>query len=150
MKSILTILVAIGLAGCASPAGESVSPTSEPTESATEEPTASAESPVPSDSEVASPSASVEAETTITGQLSSNDIEGGCVFVTADDGTDYEVIWPEGWSISPDSLELTDPDGEVVAEGGDQVTVYGRIADDMASICQIGPIFEAVEVEVAE
>ena len=96
------------------------------------------------------PSASVKAETTITGQLGSNDIEGGCVFVTADDGTVYEVVWPEGWSISPDSLELTDPEGEVVAEGGDQVMVHGRIADDMASICQIGPIFEAVEVEVAE
>jgi hypothetical protein len=90
---------------------------------------------------------SLEAEATITGVLSLADIEGGCVFLAADDRS-YEVIWPDGWTVTEQPLELTDPSGEVVATGGDRVTVHGRIASDMASICQIGEIFEAVEVEI--
>jgi hypothetical protein len=34
------------------------------------------------------------------------------------------------------------------ASAGDIVTVRGREATDMVSICQIGPIFEATEVFV--
>ena len=61
------------------------------------------------------------------------------------DGTRYEVIWPDGWSLDADG-NLHDPSGAMVAGLGDEITVGGRVADDVASICQIGPIFEAFEV----
>jgi hypothetical protein len=83
---------------------------------------------------------------TITGILSADDIEGGCAYLHARDGTRYEVIYPEGWGVSASPLRLTNPSGELVARGGDSITVQGREAREMASICQIGPIFEATEV----
>jgi hypothetical protein len=85
----------------------------------------------------------------ITGTLSADDVEGGCLVLTADDGERYEMIWPDGWQVSS-QLEVVNADGEVVAEGGDRITVRGEVADDMASICQIGQIFEATEVTLAE
>jgi len=66
----------------------------------------------------------------ITGVLGADSIEGGCGYLLAADGTRYQ----------------RDPDGTVVATGGDEVTVSGKIATDMASICQIGPIFRADSV----
>ena len=88
-------------------------------------------------------------EATITGTLSADDVEGGCLVLAADDGERYEVIWPDGWQVSP-QLDVVNADGEVVAEGGDRIIVRGEIADDMASICQVGQIFEATEVTLAE
>ena len=83
----------------------------------------------------------------LTGILGADTVEGGCGYLRTDDGTRYEVIYPEGWRLSLNPLQLTAPDGEVVARGGDEVTVRGREANDMGSICQIGPIFEASAVE---
>jgi hypothetical protein len=45
------------------------------------------------------------------------------------------------------AAELVAPDGTVVARAGDAITVKGHEAD-MVSICQIGPIIQAVEVTV--
>jgi len=80
------------------------------------------------------------------GTLGFDDIEGGCAYLLADDGTRYEVIYPDGWNLRRAPLELVSPEGEVVARAGDEVEVRGREAGDMASICQIGPIFRATEV----
>ena len=80
------------------------------------------------------------------GTLGFDDIEGGCAYLLADDGTRYEVIYPDGWKLQRAPLQLVSPDGEVVARAGDEVAVRGREAGDMASICQIGPIFRASEV----
>jgi hypothetical protein len=140
MRSLLAAVVALGLAACADGGTTSIesTPSAEPV--ATEGPSglaASSESP------------GLIGGATITGVLSADSIEGGCVVLEADDSTRYEVIWPDGWSVSPE-LDLMDEHGEVVAEGGDLITVRGRIADDMASICQIGQIFEATEVTVSE
>jgi hypothetical protein len=83
----------------------------------------------------------------LVGVLGADSVEGGCSYLQAEDGTRYEVIYPDGWRVQMSPLQLLDPDGAVVAEGGDQVTVRGSVADDMASICQIGPIFQAIEVD---
>jgi hypothetical protein len=43
-------------------------------------------------------------------------------------------------------VRLVSPDGEVVAREGDTVTVRGIPAPDMATTCQVGPVFRATEV----
>lgn len=74
------------------------------------------------------------------------ELEGGCAWLQAADER-YEVHWPEGYAVSFDPLQLTGPDGEVVAEEGDEVTVSGRVAEDRASVCMVGTIFEAAAVQ---
>lgn len=82
----------------------------------------------------------------LTGILGSDAVEGGCAYLQAADGTRYEVLYPDGWTVVMSPLQLIDPDGKVRARAGDLVTVRGATASDMASICQIGPIFQAAEV----
>jgi hypothetical protein len=105
----------------------------------------------------AEPSPSVEASTAaetdlpasgneLTGFLGADSIEGGCTYLETEDGTRYEVIYPQGYEIDRSSATLRDPSGEVIASAGDVVTVRGHEASDMVSICQIGPIFQATEV----
>lgn len=84
--------------------------------------------------------------TTVTGALAGNaDLEGGCAWLETDDGS-VEVVWPEGYRVTFDPVRLRGPDGEAIAEAGDEVTVEGRFAEDRASICQVGDIFEASAV----
>jgi hypothetical protein len=85
--------------------------------------------------------------TSLTGTLGFDDIEGGCVFLGAADGRRYEVIYPDGWSIDRTSAVLRGPEGQI-AQAGDTLTVQGSIATDRSSICQIGPIFVATDVEI--
>jgi hypothetical protein len=73
-------------------------------------------------------------------------LEGGCAWVDAEDGTRYEVQYPPDHEVSFDPLQLTGPDGEVLAEEGDILTIRGEVAEDAMSFCQIGPIFTAAEV----
>jgi hypothetical protein len=82
----------------------------------------------------------------VTGTLGADSIEGGCGYLETADGTRYQVIYPDGWDLQLGPVQLISPEGEVVARGGDTVTVRGEEATDMASICQIGPIFRATEV----
>jgi hypothetical protein len=84
----------------------------------------------------------------LSGALGADSIEGGCAYLQASDGTRYQVLYPEGWELTLSPLELISPDGAVIARGGDEVTVRGAEAGDMASICQIGPIFRATQVVV--
>jgi hypothetical protein len=86
----------------------------------------------------------------LTGVLDADSIEGGCPYLGTEDGTRYEVIYPPGYDIDRSSGTLRDPSGVVIATPGDVVTVRGRVATDMASICQIGPIFQATEVVSVE
>jgi hypothetical protein len=81
----------------------------------------------------------------LTGVLGADSTEG-CAYLETEDGTRYEVIYPDGWTLDRAGPTLTDPDGSVVARGGDEVAVRGSLADDMASTCQVGPIFRATEV----
>jgi hypothetical protein len=83
----------------------------------------------------------------VTGRLGFDDIEGGCSFLETDDGTRYEVVYPDGWAIDRMLAELRGP-GDQVAHAGASITVTGGLAIDRSSICQIGPIFVATSVEM--
>lgn len=85
---------------------------------------------------------------TITGTLDGDaELEEGCVWLDA--GTErYEVLWPDGWEADTDPVELRNPDGDVVARRGDRVRVSGTRVDDVVTTCQVGPIFDAAEVDV--
>jgi hypothetical protein len=138
----LPLLLATLLVACAAPAtDEPSSPRSTPAETPEPSPTRSPRQP--------SPSPSQRGSDTIVGRLGGEDIEGGCSFVQTDDGTRYEVIWPEGWRIDARG-NLVDPTDQVAARPGDELTVHGQIAGDMASICQIGPIFRASAVTTVQ
>jgi len=94
------------------------------------------------------PSPALDEGDTLTGVLGADAVEGGCAYLRLADGSRYEVIYPDGWTVTMSPLALTDPDANVVARGGEEVTVRGSQATDMASICQIGPIFRASEVVI--
>ena len=79
------------------------------------------------------------------GTLSMDAIEGGCAYLQAADGDKLQVIYPEGWQLEKNPLQLIAPDGSIHAKAGDVVSIKGSEAD-MASICQIGPIIQATEV----
>jgi hypothetical protein len=87
----------------------------------------------------------VGGETTYSGVLGADSIEGGCSYLQTADGQRYELIPPDGWQLDKGSAQLTGPDGALVARAGDTITVKGHEAD-MVSICQIGPIIQAVEI----
>ena len=85
---------------------------------------------------------------TIEGALVFDDIEGGCSYVQAADGSKFEVIYPEGWALDRSAAVLRGPGGVVVAAGA-TVRVTGSVVTDRSSICQVGPIFQATSVEPA-
>jgi hypothetical protein len=154
MHRILIFLLTAALAACGSSAlsDDATAPSADlmpsATPSASIEPTP-AERSEPPPSPQPSAARSLAAGMTVSGTLNFDQIEGGCTSLNAEDGTRYEVIWPDGWTLDSSS-NLIDASGAVVAQVGDTVTVAGRITHDMASICQIGPIFEALGVTVAE
>ena len=80
------------------------------------------------------------------GILSMDEIEGGCTYLQADDGRKLQVIYPEGWELRKSPLALIAPDGSVHSKGGDRVSVNGSVANDIVTICQIGPVIRATEV----
>jgi hypothetical protein len=83
---------------------------------------------------------------TYTGVLGSDTIESGCVYLQTADGRRFEVIYPDAWTVRRSPLGLIDPNGDVVAGAGDEVTIRGAEAPDMVSVCQLGPIVRATEV----
>lgn len=144
MRMILGLCLAM-LAGCTQLApGLSPSPSPTESESPAMDPTST---PRPSiDPSLAPPGGRPGVEVELTGRFGADSIEGGCTYLEADDGTRYQVIYPQGWQVSASPLQLSDPSGEIVASGGETITVRGREATDMLSICQIGPMFVAAEV----
>jgi hypothetical protein len=83
---------------------------------------------------------------TVTGTLGGDaELEGGCAWLDTPDGR-FEVMYPDGYEVSFEPLRLEGPDG-VVAEEGDRVTVRGQESSDAASICQVGTLFAATEVD---
>ncbi len=146
MSRILTLFCLLAIPACATAPASSNPPSATPEET-----------PVPSREPTPTPSfalSSVQpsrepsgADDELTGVLGADSIEGGCGYLKASDGTRYQVIYPDGWRLQLSPLQLSSPEGEVVARGGDEVTVRGAEANDMASICQIGPIFRATDIE---
>lgn len=105
---------------------------------------ASAADPEPTPRELVTPSAATQA---LVGTLGGDaQLEGGCVWLDTDDGR-IEVLWPEGWTVGTDPVELRNPDGEVVAGAGDEVRVDASPAREMVSTCQVGRIWRATAVE---
>ncbi|MBA2729768.1 MAG: hypothetical protein H0U48_03335 [Euzebyaceae bacterium] len=84
---------------------------------------------------------------TLTGRLGRDEtLEGGCAWLEAE-GQRWQVIYPRGYRLDIASGALFGPDGKI-ADDGDTVTVQGAAAPDMATTCQVGPVFRATSVEV--
>ncbi len=146
MRSLLPVIL-LGLLVTACQAGESQpSASATPSSERTSDPTAASasngapETPAPSSGDPSGDGVEVS------GVFSRDSIEGGCAFLEAGDGTRYEVLWPEGWTLLRNPFRLQDPGGDIVASGGETITVRGQEANDMGSICMVGPIFRASEV----
>lgn len=73
-------------------------------------------------------------------------LEGGCAWLESEAEGRVEPRWPEGYRVAFDPVRLLGPDGEVVAEAGDSVRVSGAVADDVMTVCQVGPVFDVTEV----
>ena len=69
----------------------------------------------------------------LTGIVGSDTVEGSCVYLETSDGTPYELLYAPGAGLLPPAI-------------GSTVTLEGELMPDMASICQIGPIFMVTEV----
>ena len=85
------------------------------------------------------------APSVVTGTFGFGAVEGGCAFLETPNGERYEVIYPRGWRLDRSTGSLIGPEGQVV-RSGDTITVRGSITNDIASICQVGPMFRATEV----
>lgn len=76
-------------------------------------------------------------------------LEGGCLWIEptggpdADLGDRVEPLLPAGFTVEfePD-LRILDAQGGVVAGRGDEVVIEGRPAEDMMTICQVGPAYQ--------
>jgi hypothetical protein len=150
MRLVLSLTLIVVLAACASPESRltesgtpetSVEATPSPEATPTMEPI-TRESLIPASERPKAEGGGIE----LVGTLGADSVEGGCGYLEAPNGTRYQVIYPDGWQLQLSPLQLTSPEGEVVARGGDKVTVRGSEASDMVSICQIGPMFRASEV----
>lgn len=148
MRLAITLAAVVALTACAG-AGTTSSPGA-----SSMDPSSSSSSPSPASSMQPSSVQPTRAPgglgEELVGTLGADAVEGGCGYLQAADGTRYEVVYPSGWELQLSPLQLTSPDGDVVARGGEEVTVVGAEANDMASICQIGPIFRATEVVLGE
>ena len=143
MRPIVALACAMFIAACAAPTGNPTeTPTLEERPVEPPEPTPTASIDLASEQPSREPIGGEE----LTGVLGADAIEGGCGYLRTDDGTRYQVIYPSGWDLTLSPLQLTSPSGDVVARGADEVTVRGSVSTDMASICQIGPLFQATEV----
>ena len=133
---LLGVLTMHGCGGGAGPGG-SGAPGEQP----------SSEGPASPSLELATqqPTKSGLAAGTYVGVLGADTIEGGCTYIQTADGRRYEIVPPDGWELRAGAAEFVAPDGTVVARAGDTVTVRGHEAD-MVSICQIGPIIQAVDI----
>lgn len=109
------------------------------------QPTADGRSPVGSEPTSGTTTDGDEAD--LVGTLGGDaQLEGGCAWLETDAEGRVEPRWPEGYRVAFDPVRLLGPDGEVVAEAGDTVGVSGTLADDVMTVCQVGPVFDVAEV----
>lgn len=109
------------------------------------EPTADGRSPVGTEPTAGSPADGAGAE--LTGTLGGDaQLEGGCAWLDTEAEGRVEPRWPEGYEIAFGPVRLVGPDGEVVAEESDTVAVRGEIAEDVMTICQVGPVLRIDEI----
>jgi len=150
LATLLIAIAILALTSCAS-AGSSERFAS-PTEESPVDRTPSASHTPSSSLQLGShqPSRAPAAGDDLIGTLGADSVEGGCGYLQAEDGTRYQVLYPDGWRLQLSPLQLISPEGDVVARGGDRVTVRGSVASDIASICMIGPMFRASDVVSAQ
>ncbi len=80
-------------------------------------------------------------EAQLTGTLSGTVSDGlACFSVTSDDGREYLVSWPEGYSALESPLRLLDESGVTVAIDGDSVVLVGGVGSDEESDITCGDI----------
>jgi hypothetical protein len=79
-------------------------------------------------------------------------LEGGCEWldpvgdVADEEPQRFKPLWPEGYYVTFDPVRLWDPDGRLVAEEGDDMTVAGRVRSDIFTICQVGTPYEVERI----
>lgn len=135
---IVGVILAGSLAGCASTApDDGAAAGSSPTSGGAMTPSAeppSGLSPTgqPRISVPASPGGPGTGEITVTGQVELLEIEGGCLVLR----------------VGEQAYQLMGVDRQT-AQPGARLTVRGRVRTDIATICQVGPVLEAVEVRPA-
>jgi hypothetical protein len=71
-------------------------------------------------------------------------LEEGCAWISTP-GELFQVVYPEGYSVTLEPLQLEGPDGTLVAERGDTLTIEGSRVY-VATTCQVGPLFVAITV----
>lgn len=79
-----------------------------------------------------SPGKTIAGEVTVTGQVEYLEIEGGCLVLR----------------VGEQAYQLMGVDRET-ARPGSRLTVRGRVRTDIATICQVGPVLEAIETRPA-
>jgi hypothetical protein len=77
--------------------------------------------------------AKTQNEITLTGTVEHLGIEGGCTVLRTDGNKVYE-------------LKGGDPQ---VIKVGAHVTIKGKVRNDLATICQVGPVFEVISSQVS-
>jgi hypothetical protein len=106
--------------------------------------------PSPSESEVVPSEPAPPDGVTVTGVLTGDaQLEGGCAWLDTDQGR-IDPLWPSGYTETTNPVVLRGPDGEVVAEDGDEVTITGDPAQDLATICQVGEVWLVTDVTVPD
>ncbi|HSK97454.1 MAG TPA: hypothetical protein VK891_12620 [Euzebyales bacterium] len=143
--TVVALMLMAVLAGCQLDTGQQA-PAPLPSASASEVTphTPAASEPAPSEAPPSAPDG-----TSLTGVLGGDaQLEGGCVWLETDEGR-VEPLWPTGYTATTDPGRLLDPPGEQVAEEGDRITITGGPAQDVATICQVGEVWNVTEVTVA-
>jgi hypothetical protein len=145
MRRTALILMLVVLAGCG------LGSTQRPTEPAEANASAGAPSVPATDAAVSSdPASGMPTATGVTGVLGGDEqLEGGCVWLDTDQGR-IEPLWPAGYTVTTEPVTLLDPQGETVAREGDSVTIIGEPAGDVATICQVGELWNVTDVEVSD
>lgn len=129
---LVALLAALALSACAGDTGGSGVVEDQPSESSAVDPTG----------DEVEPGATTAAPdpVTVSGVLGGSNLEGGCVWLDADDGTRYELIGGPSASVAidPANQVIADATGTVIAEAGDPIEVTGTVDDGLATFCQVG------------
>lgn len=136
--AVTMLMAVLALAGCDVVPDQA--PPSGPSETASAHTDPASSEPAPTDAD----------GQTVTGTLSGDaQLEGGCVWLETVDGN-IEPQLPDGYTTMADPVALVGPDGGVIAEEGDQVTIVGSPAVDIMTTCQVGAVWRVSAIKVAD
>jgi len=138
----LLLMTVLALAGCDPVTGQTPAPEPSPEPSAPADDLPTNE-PAPNEP---APTADPDGQT-VTGTLDGDaQLEGGCVWLEVADGN-IQLLLPDGYTTSVGPVALIGPDGAVIAEQGDPVTVVGSPAPEISTICQVGSVWRVSAVK---